>query len=276
MSRVSALVGSTQRALSRSRVAVLAARKIRNQAEMILQWYLGEDQRREMNGELRLINQVAPHVHSFIDVGANVGEWSDLVVHAGNNRKCGIMVEPSESAIEKLRERFAKAKDLRIIQAAVSDFRGEALFYDEGDAGETSSLLKCHHSFGRRLTPVKIPVTTLDEEARAAEMASVDLVKIDTEGSDFHVIRGAKDLLERMAIGLLQFEYNGAWAYAGSTLGCAIAYLEERAYKVYLIRTTGLHPLNYRRWGEYYRTSNFLAVAPQCSSMVSRLIGSEI
>lgn len=111
---------------------------------------------------------------------------------------------------------------------------------------------------------------------KAAGWTSLDMLKIDTEGYDFHVIQGAREHLGRTAIGLVQFEYGGGWAYAGSTLAAALSYFRERQYRVYLIRTTGLHPLNYERWGEYYRTSNYLAVSPLCMQLVSPLVKGEV
>ena len=270
------LLGTAQKKLSRSRLAVFAARMIRNQAEMVLQWYLGEDNKREANGEWELIAEVAPSLGSFIDVGANVGDWSDLFLRSGQGQKRGILIEPSGSAFAKLQTRFRKNAQVRVIRAAVSDEIGEASFYEEDDAGETSSLLDFSHPQGRVTDLVRVPLTTVDHEVTAAGWASVDMLKIDTEGYDFHVIRGAKCLLDRQAIGLLQFEYGGGWAHAGSTLAAALTFLQNRHYKVFLIRTTGLHPLNYQRWGEYYRTSNYLAVSPKCLPLVSRLIKPEV
>jgi FkbM family methyltransferase len=269
-------MGSAQRALSRSRLAVFAARKIRNQAEMVLQWYLGEDQRREFNGEQELIEQLAPGLISFIDVGANVGDWSDLLLRSGQSEKRGILIEPSGSAFARLMTRFRENAQVKIVRAAASDEIGEASFYEESDAGETSSLLDFCHPQGLGTTTVRVPITTVDREAKAAGWDSVDMLKIDTEGYDLHVIRGAGELLGRTAIGLLQFEYGSVWAYAGSTLAAAMSFLQDRGYRVFLIRTTGLHPLNYTRWGEYYRMSNYLAVSPRYMPLIKPLIRSEV
>ena len=270
------MMGDAQKALSRSRFAVFVARKLRNQAEMVLQWYLGEDKKRELNGEQRLIELVAPSVFSFIDVGANVGEWSGLLLRADQSEKRGILIEPSGSAFAKLENRFRDNAHLRMVRAAASDVIGEASFYEESNAGETSSLLDACHVHGAATTAARVSITTVDQEAATVGWDSVDMLKIDTEGYDFHVIRGAKDLLDRAAIGMVQFEYGDGWAYAGSTLAAARAFLEDRGYKVLLIRTTGLHPLNYARWGEYFRMSNFVAVSPRYMPLIESLIGPEV
>jgi len=253
---------------------VAIALKMRNQSEMILARYLGQDNRRELNGEKQLIDLIAPASHSFIDVGANVGDWTELFLRAGDGKQRGILIEPSRSAYAKLEGLFCGNAMIQLIHAAASDEEGEAVFHEEAEAGETSSLLPSW-SFSAT-EAVRVQVTTVDQEVARAGWNGVDVLKIDAEGYDLHVIRGARHLLSEKAIGILQFEYNDPWANAGSTLAAAIALLEGCGYKVFLLRTTGLHPLNYKRWGEFYRCTNFVAVSPQKLSVVSSLLNSEI
>jgi FkbM family methyltransferase len=268
------ILGKTHKALSRSRFGVAVALRIRNQSEMVLQWYLGEGDKRELNGEQRLIELIAPASRNFIDVGANVGEWSELFLRAGGAEKRGILIEPSRSASAILERTFAGDARLGIIRAAVSDTEGEAVFHEEGQAGETSSLLSSFSSAGAEAVCVR--VTTVDREVADAGWDFVDVLKIDAEGYDLHVIRGAQRLISDRAVGILQFEYNAPWAPAGSTLASAFAFLEGYEYRIFLVRSTGLHPFNYARWGEFYRCTNFVAVSPQRLSLVGPLVREEV
>ena len=268
------ILGKTHKALSRSRFGVAAALRIRNQSEMILQWYLGEGDKRELNGEQQLIRLIAPVSRNFIDVGANVGEWSELFLQAGGAEKHGILIEPSRSASAVLERTFAGDARVGIIRAAVSDSEGEAVFHEEKQAGETSSLLSSFSSAGAEA--VRVRVTTIDREVAGAGWDFVDVLKIDAEGFDFHVIRGAQRLFRERAIGILQFEYNAPWAQAGSTLASALAFLEGYGYRIFLVRSTGLHPFNYARWGEFYRCTNFVAVSPERLSLVGPLLRAEV
>ncbi len=267
------ILGKTHKALSRSRFGVAVALRIRNQSEMVLQWYLGEGDKREVNGEQRLIELIAPASRNFIDVGANVGEWSELFLRAGGEEKRGILIEPSRSA-RAILEKTLAGEDVRIIHAAASDSEGEAVFHEEEQAGGTSSLLGSFSFAGAE--SVRVRVTTVDQEAASAGWDFVDVLKIDTEGYDFHVIRGAQRLFSERAIGILQFEYNAPWAQVGSTLASALAFLEGYGYRIFLLRSTGLHPFNYARWGEFYRCTNFVAVSPQRLSLVGPLIRAEV
>jgi FkbM family methyltransferase len=267
-------LGRTHVALGRSKTAVAIALKLRNQSEMILGRFLGEGDRRELNGEKNLIELLGPCSRTFVDVGAHVGDWAELFLHTGGERKLGILIEPSQSSYSKLKKTFSSKREIHVINAAASDEEGEADFHDEEGRGESSSLVGSWSSTESVVT--RVHVTTVDREVAKAGWSSVDVLKIDTEGYDFRVIQGAEALLREKAVGIVQFEYNAPWARAGSTLAAATAYLEGYGYRVFLIRTTGLHPLNYAKWGEYYRYSNFVAVSPRMLSLVSPLIRSEL
>jgi len=75
------------------------------------------------------------------------------------------------------------------------------------------------------------------------------------------VLRGAKELINRQSVGVLQFEYTAGWARAGDTLASAIALLEGGGYSVFLLKKKGLHAFNYQRYGEYLGYSNFVGVS---------------
>jgi FkbM family methyltransferase len=268
------LLGKTHIALGRSRFAVAVALKMRNQSEMILGRYLGQDSARGKNGEQRLIEILGPVSRTFIDVGAHIGDWTELFLQAGGKERSGILIEPSQSSYLKLKERYGSNPKLRLIHAAVSDCEGEAEFHDEEGRGEGSSLVGSWSSLAAVVTRVRM--ITVDQVAAEAGWREVDVLKIDTEGYDFRVIQGAQRLLSERAVGIVQFEYNAPWAQAGSTLAAATSFLEGHGFKVFLLRTTGLHPLNYARWGEFYHYSNFVAVSPRMLTVVSPLIRAQI
>ena len=75
-----ALQNSLHRLLGRSGTAAKIAALIRNQANCVIAYHLGESPHSEENGEFSLVNHLAPHISSFIDVGANIGDWSDYVL----------------------------------------------------------------------------------------------------------------------------------------------------------------------------------------------------
>jgi FkbM family methyltransferase len=74
------------------------------------------------------------------------------------------------------------------------------------DGGRTNSLSPVS---GPRTELV--PVTTLDEFVLQSALETVVMAKIDAEGLDALILRGAETALTRGVIEVVQFEYNWRW-----------------------------------------------------------------
>ena len=114
----------------------------------------------------------------------------------------GIAVEPSPSTAAELRTRLADYDSIDIVECAISDRSGSAKFYAEKDYGETSSLIRTHSAVSAK--PLSVRVSTLDAEVAAANIASVDFLKIDAEGLDLHVLRGGEESINSGKIDVIQ------------------------------------------------------------------------
>ncbi len=223
-----------------------------------------------INGEDWWIRTIAPHCQTFVDVGANVGHWSAAFCQFLPPQGRSLLFEPSAEAQTILQERFAADSRLEIVAAALSDTVGTARFYEEPNAGETSSLVAQHSQ--TQAQSRWIPVTTLDRAIAERGWARVDFLKIDAEGYDFHVLRGAQELLQQQRIGSLQFEYNAPWALVGSTLGAALRFLHDFGYTSFLLKAAGLHRFDYAKYGEFFGYANFVALSPARLPMVASAI----
>ena len=82
------------------------------------------------------------------------------------------------------------------------------------------------------ITTEDVATTTLDEYAGGAGLNDIALVKIDTEGHDLAVLRGAERLLAQQRIGVAQFEYNSRWIGARSYLYDAFNLLDPAGYRL--------------------------------------------
>ena len=54
-----------------------------------------------------------------------------------------------------------------------------------------------------------IPILTVDSYMAARGIVFVDFLKVDTEGYDYNVLKGASSALKAHAVGALIFEYHG-------------------------------------------------------------------
>jgi FkbM family methyltransferase len=252
---VGGAVNRVNRRLSRYPEIVRVASLLRNQCNLMIGYHFALGPGSGGNGEAWLLDRVAPRVRRFVDIGANRGDWSAALL-ARNPAAAGIAVEPGEAALGQLRSRALPG--LSIVDAAAGELSGTTDFYEEPGAGETSSATVLHTVHARRR---EIAVVTVSELLRNAGWDQLDVLKVDAEGWDFRVLLGAADHLATRAISLVQFEYGPAWADAGCTLKAALDYLDAHGYAVLALTSTGAGRFDYRRLGEFFSYSNFIAVA---------------
>lgn len=215
------------------------------------------------NGERWLMERVAADVQFFVDVGANVGEYSSSLLARTDSSCKGLAYEPSPVAFALLQSRLAAMIDQRlsIFQLAMGEREGVADFHMEADAGETSSLVTHHSKPDAQV--VQVQITTLDTVMkRVGDFQRIDLLKIDTEGFDLRVLKGASELLRNHRVAVIQFEYNAPWAFAGSTLADALTLLAEHGYSVRLLKRQGLVVFDYAKYGDFFGYANFVAFLP--------------
>jgi FkbM family methyltransferase len=265
-----------QSSLGHNRVATRLAVKVQNQAHCIISHALGEKGGvgDECNSERWLIRQFAQTAKVFVDVGANQGDWTALFLREAALPVRGLLFEPIPELAQALQARFQDHPGIEIIDAAVSDQPGHMDFYVEPGNPKMSSLAPGATTSQAR--KIEVAVTTLDDAVNQAGVNGIDLLKIDAEGYDLNVIKGARRLLARGGIKLLQFEYGGTWVHANNTLAAALAMLRHYAYGAYLLRENGLYRFDYQTYGEFLCYSNFVAVSPAMSDRVTPLVRGEI
>lgn len=258
--------------LARSDRAVALAARLRWLTTVLLGHRLAEGIDFDTTGEAWLASAAAPDAAVVVDVGANTGEWAAMFLSRAGAEVDLLLFEPSASAQRELAQRFAATANVEVVNAAVGDQSGELTFFEEENCGETSSVVP-----GPRFAPGierTVQVTTLDNELGQRGVAHVDLCKIDTEGFDLRIMKGARSYLAAQRIDLVQFEYHPGWAHAGSTLADALTMLTGYGYEVFLLKRPGLCRFDHARYGELFIYANFLAVAPRRRGLVTaRLAG---
>jgi len=116
-------------------------------------------------------------------------------------------------AFATMTERFAtRAQQIRLYNLGVSSQNGEVTLYDY-QANEGSShaslyadVIREIHNSKTAANPVK--VVCLDDFCEANGVEYIDFLKIDTEGHELEVLRGAVKLIAKNRISLIQFEFN--------------------------------------------------------------------
>ena len=123
-------------------------------------------------------------------------------------------------------------------RVALSDASGELKIHVPHEAAGTSTLLPDSATHYPRVLDVQ--VTTLDLYCAQHNIAHIHFMKIDTEGNDLRVLRGAKEMLRAERIDVAQFEYNHAWINARAYLRDAFELVDGTPYRVARVCATGL------------------------------------
>lgn len=124
-----------------------------------------------------------------VDVGANVGFMTLQLQEAVGPSGSVWAIEPQADLLPLLRDRAS-----HIIQAAVGDTEGETTIY-RSRLYEQSSLYPVN--VPEPLGSERVRLVTLDGlQARGELPPTVDVIKVDTQGAEAAIWRGASHLLE--------------------------------------------------------------------------------
>jgi len=140
---------------------------------------------------LRIARMALADGGSAIDVGAHQGDILKSLVKMSPGPHWAF--EPIPALAERLRRRF---RAVTVGQVALSDSSGEAWFrFLPGAAAYSSLLTRPEIEDGHAVRRLAVQVRTLDE--CIPEDGRVAFVKIDVEGAEAAVLRGARHLLCR-------------------------------------------------------------------------------
>jgi FkbM family methyltransferase len=135
----------------------------------------------------------------FLDIGANIGYFAAIAADRVGPRGKVFAFEPEPEHFRRLKRLSEVNPDLSIqaFQAAVSDRRGTATFFVCEHAGWHSLI----EDFPRAPLKESLTVETwsLDDFLRSQKLdhaGAVRLAKVDVEGAEAMVIRGAKAAIE--------------------------------------------------------------------------------
>jgi len=131
-----------------------------------------------------------------IDVGAYIGIISLSMAKYGPENHEVHSFEADDVNYAKLNENLSSNQPHTIHphRTAVGDEIGTAQFTRTSDPG-TNHLGVQNNSTDLRAVTFEVPITTLDSFAEMHDFDTVKLLKIDAEGADIHVLRGASSLL---------------------------------------------------------------------------------
>ena len=157
---------------------------------------------------IKYLKKNLENLEVFFDIGSHKGTYTDLILNNFKVKKV-IMVEPQKNIFRFIKKKYQKNNRIIIYNSAVSDTKKpQALYINKHDL--TSSLTQIDKKniylnlkaklFGGTINDLirkKYMVNSykLSDIIKKNSVRKIDLLKIDTEGHEFQVLRGAGSFL---------------------------------------------------------------------------------
>ena len=177
-----------------------------------------------------------------LDVGANVGVYAAVAARLVGPEGTVLALEPLPFPREALLELVRRNgfTQVRVLPFAAGASQGSMqLHVTTGASGLTSAYAR-----GSASVPVEVERTTLDAVVEKSGCPPPRLLKIDVEGFEFDVMKGAARLLAMENAPLVLFESDPTLLAASQgTFADIQSWLADRGYNLFGLTPGGLRPL---------------------------------
>ena len=197
------------------------------------------------------------------DIGANIGEYTDMVAKSINNPGLKIYsFEPSHKTYEKL---CANIMDDRV---ELCNFglgereNNNVLLYSDHECSGMASLYKrqLEHVNVSMSNEESIHIKTVDDYCRTAGITHIHFMKVDVEGNELNVLKGAKKMIDEGRISAIQFEFGGT-DIDSRVFFKDFWYLLNKKYRIFRILPDGIKEIKeYSQKWEIFQCMNYLAI----------------
>ncbi len=198
------------------------------------------------NGEYHFMSScIRAHMVLF-DVGANVGDYTERALSLAHDVRVHCF-EPVPATFKALEARFTsdpRRDRVRLNNVGLGDQVGTATMRVYGPTAGSNSLyerrsaLGAHPEFTEHREQA-VSLTTLDAYVTAEAVQRIDLLKIDVEGHELKVLRGATHALAAGVVKTIQFEYGGCFLDAGTRLEQVFDLLSGNGYSIFRLLPFG-------------------------------------
>ena len=160
-------------------------------------------------------------VNIFLDIGSHMGTYTDFINKIYPNSK-SFLFEPQSEIFKKINQKYLKNDNIKVFNLAISDTEKKQNLYLNmhdltstlSDFNEQSSYL----NFKAKLygTNIKnmchgtelVQTITLKKFIMNNNLNKIDLIKIDTEGHEFKVLKGLEEKINIIDNILIEFHHR--------------------------------------------------------------------
>jgi FkbM family methyltransferase len=212
----------------------------------------------ETNGEGNFIKKYYKNFSIVFDVGANIGEWSNLMSVTLPNCKI-YSFEPSKKTFATLQKNITN-KNISTFNIGLGGKKEQKVFYNYGDDSTLNSSISRELDSNNK-TEELVEFDTLENFCATNDIKQISFLKIDVEGGELDVLKGSEAFIKNGRINYIQFEYGGTYIDANILLKDIFKFFENKPYEIYKIMQKDLKKIDkYSQDLENFQYANFLAI----------------
>ena len=182
----------------------------------------------------RTLDRLVTAGSTFFDVGASGGYYTLAAARAVGAEGRVVAFEPAPATVEVLRHhlRLNGLEDrVEVVAAAVTDETGTCTFWERGwSTGASLAEGAAASGYDTPPTRIEVSATTLDDFCGARGIRP-DAIKIDVEGAEAKVLRGARRFLEGRRGGILLEVHPAALEELGDSEDATLRLLAEAGWE---------------------------------------------
>jgi FkbM family methyltransferase len=148
--------------------------------------------RRSERGNIALIQRCVQAGHRVVDIGANIGFYTQLLAECVGPEGCVRAFEPDPLNHARLVERVRGCPQVRVYRAAATDRSGTVALHLSPD------LNVDHRTYATDETreTIDVPAVALDDVFRN-DPGAIDFLKMDIQGAEYEALVGMTELICR-------------------------------------------------------------------------------
>jgi FkbM family methyltransferase len=197
----------------------------------------------------------------IFDVGANVGRYTQDLYQLFSEHANLYAFEPSPRTFKILKNNLRSLKNVRLYNLGFGSEKGIFSLYIQEAGSSVASLYELDPGSEKaHCSEESVQLSTIDEFCSQQGIARIHFLKLDVEGYEFQILKGAQSMLSRDSIDFIQFEFS-RWNIESKIFFRDFYYFLKEKYYIYRLLKDALKPIDeYKLTYEIFkRSTNYLA-----------------